>query len=160
MQSLSALVLWGPVWRPNQKDVPFREVAARQGVEHYFATSGCFERAEIRRLPGGGAALVPSTPELLSLATAQDPQPDRLIVVTVRELGPVIRFLGSPALIEGGTEVVLEVIVLDVRTGTPLASSRTHWQNGGAFVIKDTRTLPQDMSDALRAALSPARPPQ
>lgn len=153
-ESLSALVLWGPIWRPNQKDVPLREEAAQHGIEHYFASSKCFARVEIRRLPGGGSALVPPTSELLSLASAENPRPDRVLVVTVREFGPIIKLLSSAALVDGGTEVVLELTVLNVQTGSSLASFRTHWQNGGALVIKGVQTLPQDMSAALSAALS------
>jgi len=62
------------------------------------------------------------------------------------------------ALVEGGTEVVLELKVLDVHTGEPMANLHTHWQNGGAFVIKGVKTLEQDMSAALQAALAPAAP--
>jgi hypothetical protein len=76
----------------------------------------------------------------------------------VRELGPIIRLFGLPALVEGGTDVVLELKVFDVRTGESLADFRTHWQNGGAFVIKGVKTLPQDMASALEAALAPATP--
>jgi hypothetical protein len=33
---------------------------------------------------------------------------------------------------------------------------RAHWQNGGTFVIKGVKSLDQDMSAALAAALMPA----
>jgi len=155
---LSVLVLWGPIWRPNQKDVPLREEAAQRGLEEFFANSGCFTKVDIRRLSGGRSAIVPSDHELLSLASAASPTPDRLLVVAVRELGPIIRLFGLPALVEGGTDVVLELKVLDVRTGESLADFRTHWQNGGPFVIKGVKTLPQDMTSALEAALTPATP--
>jgi hypothetical protein len=78
-----------------------------------------------------------------------------VLVVVVRELGPVVQLLGSPALVEGGTDVVLELKAFDVRTGASLANFGIHWQNGGAFVIKGVQTLPQDMGSALQAALSP-----
>jgi len=136
-QRLSALVVWHPQWRHDQKDVAAREAAAQSGIEQFFAGSGCFAAAEVQR----GAVIPPR------------PAADRVIAITVRELGPVIRLLASPALVEGGTEVVLEVKVLG-RGGEPLADLHTHWQNGGAFVIKGTRTLAQDMSAALAAALA------
>jgi hypothetical protein len=157
-EQLSVLVLWGPIWRPNQKDVPLREDAALRGLEKFFAHSGCFTKVDIRRLSGGRSAIVASDHELLSLASAASPTPDRLLVVAVRELGPIIRLFGSPALVEGGTDVVLELKVFDVRTGESLADFRTHWQNGGTFVIKGVKTLPQDMASALEAALAPATP--
>src|SRR4051812_17808665 len=121
---LSALVLWAPQWRANQKDPAKREAAAQRGIEAFFGGSGCFARSEIRR----GTAL------------SSQPAVDRVIVVTVRELGPVLR-IGLPTPLEGGTEVSLDVKVLDPRKNEPLADLRTHWQNGGAFVIRGTWTL-------------------
>jgi hypothetical protein len=155
-EQLSALALWGPAWRTDQKDVPHREAAAQRGIEHFFDQSGCFSKVEIRRLPGDRSAFAPADLEILELARANKPTPDRLVVITVRELGPVVRLFGSPALVEGGTEVVLELKVLNVRTGESMANLHTHWQNGGALVIKGVKTLEQDMSAALQAALAPA----
>jgi len=34
-----------------------------------------------------------------------------------------------------------------------MANVRTHWQNGGTFVVKGVKTLDQDMSAALRTTL-------
>jgi len=152
-QGLSAIVLWGPIWRPNQKDVPLREEAARQGLEAFLASSGCFAKFHVKRLPGGGSAVVPADQELLSLASTMNPRPDRVVVITVRELGPIVKLFNSLALVEGGTEVVLGLIVIDANTGASLAHIQTHWQNGGALVIKGVSSLPQDMNAALRAAL-------
>ena len=154
-ESLSALVLWGTNWRANQKEVPLREEAARQGLEGFFATSGCYATVETRRLPNEASAVTSTDQELLSVASAANPRPSRLLVVTVRELGPVVRVFSSAALVEGGTEVVLELRVLDVGSGASLASFQTHWQNGGAMVIKGVSSLPQDMRAALREALQP-----
>jgi hypothetical protein len=154
-ESLSALAPWGTDWRPDQKDVPRREEAARQGLEGFFASAGCFTTVETRRLPPGAASAVPTDQELLSAASTASAKPDRVLVVTVRELCPVVKVFSSTALVEGGTEVVLEVRALDVRSGALLASFHTHWQNGGAMVIKGVSSLPQDMSAALREALQP-----
>jgi hypothetical protein len=153
-ESLSALVLWGTNWRPNQKELALREEAARQGLEEFFATSGCFATVETRRLPSQASAAL-SDRELLSAASAASPKPARLLAVTVRELGPVVKVFSSAALVEGGTEVVLELRVLDVGSGASLASFQTHWQNGGAMVIKGVSSLPQDMRAALHEALQP-----
>jgi hypothetical protein len=49
----------------------------------------------------------------------------------------------------------LELRVLDAGSGASLASFRTHWQNGGAMVIKGVSSLPQDMRAALYEALQP-----
>ena len=155
-EQLSGLVLWGPAWRADQKDVALREAAAQRGLEQFFAQSGCFSKVDVRRLAGDSSVIAPSDAQVLALAAASTLTPDRALVVKVRELGPVVRVLSSPALVEGGTEVVLEVRALNVRTGEPLANHRTHWRNGGAFVIKGVQTLEQDMGAALQAALTPA----
>jgi hypothetical protein len=155
-QVLSALILWGPAWRPDQKDVPERETAAQRGLDGFFASSGCFARFEVRRMSAQDLAAARGDLQLLSFARASAPAPDRVIVVTVRELGPVVKLLGSAALVEGGTEVVLDVRAVDARSGASLADFRTRWQNGGAFVIKGVASLSGDMSAALAAALSPA----
>jgi hypothetical protein len=154
-ESLSALVLWGTNWRANQKEVALREEAARQGLESFFTTSDCFATVETRRLPSEASALTPTDQALLSVASAANPRPARLVLVTVRGLGPVVKVFGATALVEGGTEVVLELRVLDAGSGASLASFRTHWQNGGAMVIKGVSSLPQDMHAALYVALQP-----
>lgn len=133
----AALVVWEPKWRPDQKDVADREAAAQRGIERFFAGSRCFARTEIRRDDG-------SVIELTG---------DRLVAIRVRELGPVVR-LGSPALVEGGTEVVLELKVLDSHSGQTLADLRTHWQSGGPGVIKGVGSLEEDLRAALAAVLT------
>jgi len=155
-QALSALVLWGPVWRPDQKDVPQREEAARQGLQHFLGTAGCFASYELRRLPGGGASVVPGDAELRALAAATRPPPDRVLVVTVRELGPVLKLQSAVPLVEGGTEVVLDLVALDAGRGTSIARFQARWRNGGTMVVKGVSSLPQDMSAAMSAATSSA----
>lgn len=152
-ESLSALVLWGTNWRPNQKDVTLREEAARQGLENFLASASCFATFETRRLPNAVSAVASTDEELLSSVSTAQAKPDRVLAVTVRELGPVVKVFSSAALVEGGTEVVLELRALDVHSGASLASFQAHWQNGGAMVVKGVNSLPQDMSAALREAL-------
>ena len=143
----SALVYWQPQWRPDQKEPALREAAAQRGIERFFGDLSCI--AAIRRHSGE----IPSDVELLRLAGS--PAPDRVVLVVVRELGPKL-VIGSPAIVEGGTEVLIDVRVLDVRSAQTLADARTHWQNGGTLVIKGVASLDQDMSAALAAALMPA----
>jgi hypothetical protein len=133
----STLVLWTTNWRPDQKDVANREAAAGRGLQQFFVHSGC--PVEIRK-----AASSPAVGKAY----------DQIIVVTVRELGPVVR-IGSPSVVEGGTEVVLETKILDGGTGKVLADLHTHWQNGGAFVLKGVATLEQDMTKALEETFKP-----
>jgi hypothetical protein len=143
----SALVYWTTQWRPDQKEPALREAAALRGIERFFGDLSCI--ADIRRNSGG----IPSDAELLRPAGA--PVPDRIVFIVVRELGPKL-VIGIPAIVEGGTEVLIDVRVLDVRGARSLAEVQTHWQHGGTFVIKGVKSLDQDMGSALAAALMPA----
>jgi hypothetical protein len=143
----SALVYWAPQWRPDQKEPALREAAAQRGIERFFGDLSCI--SGIRKHSGE----VPSDAELLRLAGS--PAPDRVVLIVVRELGPKL-VIGIPAIVEGGTEVLIDVRVLDVRGARSLAEVRTHWQDGGTFVIKGVESLDQDMRAALAAALMPA----
>jgi hypothetical protein len=126
-------------------------------MEDFFASTGCIDQFDIRRLSGPDAQARPSDAQLVQWALNVKPNVDRVILITVHELGPKILF-GVPVIVEGGTEVVLEIRALDARTSRPLADLRTHWQNGGTFVIKGVKTLPSDMKSALQAALMPESP--
>jgi hypothetical protein len=154
-EKVSVLVYWRPQWRPDQKAPPLREAAALRGIEDFFASSHCVANVGIRRLPSELSADVPSDEQLLRWGAATAPSPDRVLLIVVRELGPKL-VIGIPVLIEGGTEVVIDVRVLNVQTSKSMANVRTHWQNGGTFVIKGVKTLDQDMSAALRTTLMPA----
>ncbi|MFO1319510.1 MAG: hypothetical protein U1F52_07845 [Burkholderiales bacterium] len=147
---MSALVLWEPQWRTDQKEPARREVAAEQGIRDFVSRSGCLRAVDLRRFDTGSTA--PTDAMLLDLARQASPAPDRLVRIVVRELGPRLIF-GLPVIVEGGTEVVVDVRVLDARSARSMASARTQWRHGGPFVIKGVRSLPQDMSAALEASL-------
>jgi hypothetical protein len=157
-EAVSALVVWGPRWRPDQKDVPLREAAAGRGIERFFVTSRCFSRVRVLRATPARAAGELSTPEARALAADELVPPDRVLLITVRELGPVVRLFGSPALLEGGTEVVLEIRSVAAGTGDVLAEFGSRWEHGGPWVLKGVATLERDMDAALHAALRPATP--
>jgi hypothetical protein len=150
-QPYSALILWGPVWRPNQKDVPLREIAALQGIEDFSAHAACYASTTIRRLPGERSAERPTEAQVHDIATGVTPAPDRIVVLTVHELGPVLQINGPVAALGGGTEVVLEAQVYDGKSARQIAKRGVHWTNGGSFVIKGVKTLPMDMRSALDA---------
>jgi hypothetical protein len=143
----TALVVWAPKWRPDQKDVPLREAAAESGLKDFFARSGCFARADVHRIPE-----VSSDATRAQLASTQLPY-QRIIGVEVRELGPVIKLLASLALVDGGTEVVLRVVEYHAQSSNELRQFTVHWQHGGPGVIKGVASLPDDMQAALRAGL-------
>jgi hypothetical protein len=133
-----------------------REAAAARGLEEFFAFTTCVGKVDIRRLNRQGTTDQPSDEELLKLASTSTPDVDRVLLITVRELGPRL-LIGIPVIVEGGTEAVLEIRALDAHNAKSLADLKTHWQNGGTFVIKGVQTLPSDMRSALQAALMPDR---
>lgn len=141
--ALKVSVFWRTQWRADQKDVPEREAAAAQGFTRFFADGVCFKSATVARTQVGGSAFdVPAGS-------------DRLIVLTVRELGPVVKLLSSAALVEGGTEVVVDVAVHRPGAREPQQRYSIRWQDGGPGVVKGVQTLPADLAAALKAGLMP-----
>ncbi|MBI4978982.1 MAG: hypothetical protein HZC28_16000 [Spirochaetes bacterium] len=149
------VILWGTRWRLNQKDVPLREAAAERGIERFFSTARCFSKYRIFRSIGGRPALDLSAAELHAFAATNIAASDRILSITVRELGPVVKLFSSLALIDGGTEVVLDISEIVPATGETAGSFIAHWQNGGPWVIKGVATLEDDIVSALREAMSP-----
>lgn len=138
---LKAAVLWRTNWRPNQKDIAKREAAASQGIADFFADSRCFHSTVVARADSGRAR------------TAVPPGSDLLLVLTVRELGPTMKLLSSAALVEGGTEVVVDVARYLPGRIEPDRQFSIYWRNGGPGVVKGVCSLPADMTAALRAGL-------
>ena len=152
-RALTTVVYWGPKWRPDQKEPPLREAAALRGIEDFLGRTSCLAVSGIHRLSAEDTFL--SDEELVRLASSPSTKPERVLLIVVRELGPRLT-VGIPVIVEGGTEVLIEVRVLDSKSLAPLANARTFWRNGGSFVIKGVKTLDQDMSAALSAALMPS----
>ncbi len=148
--ALSTVVYWGAQWRPDQKEPLLREAAALRGIEDFLRRTSCLAVAGLHRLPDG--EVVPSAEALMRAVASASARPDRVVIVVVRELGPRIT-IGVPVIVEGGTEVLIDVRVLDAQLSTSLADARTFWRNGGTFVVKGVNTLDHDMSAALSATL-------
>lgn len=146
----SALVLWTPQRRPNQKDVPKREAAAEIGLKEFLQASGCFKSSELRRLPNITPAGVGAE------TTSTNGRFDKVITLTLRELGPVVKLLSTFALVEGGTEVLFQVAEYLLPEKVQTRTFTVHWQNGGPGVIKGVASLPQDMQAALIMGLQPS----
>lgn len=144
----SVAVLWGPLWRIDQKEPPLREAAALKGIQQFFTSQRCVTDVAIQRIaiPPQGERL--SDAALLEAAKALAPHADKVVLIVVRELGPKLR-IGLPTLVEGGTEVVVEVRVVDARRQMSEAQVQTHWQKGGPFYVKGIKSLDQDMQAAL-----------
>ena len=147
--SANAVILWTPRWRPDQKDVPEREKAAALGMATFFSESRCFASAAVQRLAEPSAAFMAA-----AVAQAQ-PRYDRVVTIVVRELGPIVKIGTSLALVEGGTEVVLELAEHVPAATAPHRTFTVEWRNGGAGVLKGVASLPQDMRAALSAAMQP-----
>jgi hypothetical protein len=145
-----ALVLWAPQWRPDQKDAAAREAAAAAGLASFFAGSGCFADTALRRASNLQPAAVAA--ELAGTGGRFD----TIVTIGVRELGPVVRLLSSAALVEGGTEVVLQVRAGSPQTVGQAREFMVHWRHGGPGVVKGVASLPGDMAAALGFALQPA----
>lgn len=148
--SIPTLVYWGTKWRPDQKEPQLREAAALRGIQDFLSRSGCLSVVAIHRLTTEQA--LASNEELMRSASSSNYKPERILLVVVRELGPRL-LIGIPVVVEGGTEVLVDVRVLDPTTSASLATTHTTWRNGGMFVIKGIKTLDQDMSAALDATL-------
>lgn len=153
-RAATALVLWAPDWRPDQKDAAQREEAAETGINNFLAQSGCFARSELRRLPDL------SQPSVAAQAVLGASQFTRIVGIGVRELGPVVKLFSSAALVEGGTEVVLQVSEYAVPGVTRSREFTVHWRNGGPGVVKGVASLPADMQAALQAGLQPGAVPR
>jgi hypothetical protein len=146
-EALSAVIFWETHWRPDQKDLSQREAAAQQGIENFFKTTGCFKQLHLVRQKV-------NKEDFSAVMLAMPFTPQRIVTLVVRELGPVLKLFASPALINGGTEVVLDIQAYAMPEAKLLADFSAHWENGGAGVIKGVATLTQDMQSALNASLN------
>jgi len=148
----TALVLWGPAWRENQKEAAFREEMASRAIERFFQDSSCYSKVEVLKSVAGRPAVGLSDAEALQLAASLNSHYDKIIFVRVEELGPLVVIYLAPILWEGGTEVVLRVRVLHADTSALETDIAIHWKKSGAFVLKGTKTLEQDLQAALASA--------
>lgn len=148
--SIPTIVYWGTKWRPDQKEPVLREAAALRGIQAFVRRADCLSVVAVDRLTS--EQVTSSNEELTRLASNFNPKPERVLLIVVRELGPRL-LIGLPAIVEGGTEVLIDVIVLKATTSESLATAQTLWRNGGTFVIKGVKTLDQDMSEALSSTL-------
>lgn len=147
--SARGLLVWAPAWRADQKDVAQREEAAGQGLQAFAREARCFASTGLRRAASAAEAA------RMAGALQAEGREDRVVVILVRELGPVLRIGASAALVEGGTEVVLDISVHAPPPGEPPRTFTARWSHGGAGVVRGVASLPADMRAALAAALQP-----
>lgn len=79
----------------------------------------------------------------------------KVVLIAIRELGPTVRIGDSLALVEGGTEVVLDISEYESAKTAPRRFT-VEWRNGGPGVLKGVASLPQDLQAALAAGLAPS----
>lgn len=144
----SARVLWVTKWRADQKDVPAREEAVSKGIHLFFDRPGCFASVSVERLPDNAQQAIDA------LVTGRSRYAEAVVVLAVRELGPTLKIGSSPALVEGGTEVVLDIAEYPPGRSTPRTFT-VWWRDGGPGTVKGVATLPQDLQSALAAGLQP-----
>jgi len=147
---LPTYIYWGPVWRKDQKEPLLREAAALRGINYFVDQNDCISVTKINRFSQGEQQL--SAQELLSLSLETTPKSDRILSINVRELGPRL-VIGLPVIIEGGTEVLIDIRVIDTRSSTTITDAKVLWRNGGMFVIKGVASLSSDLTSALNSAL-------
>lgn len=132
-----------------------REAAAGRGIKHFFTSSGCFATSTIVRKIGDREAIDFSLTEARALVPADSVVPSKVLFISVRELGPILKLQLYVPPIVGGTDVVLDIRAASLITGETTADFTAHWQNGGPWVIKGVGTLEQDIGAALQEALKP-----
>jgi hypothetical protein len=145
----TALILWGTAWRENQKETELREGMTSRAIAQYFNASSFYSPVKVLKLVGDREAVGLSDAEALKFALSTGVQYDKIIIIRVEELGPFVIIYLSPILWVGGTEVLLRVRVLDSNTSALESDIAAHWKDSGAFVLKGTKTLEQDLQSAL-----------
>jgi len=149
--TVRSVVYWQSQWRADQKEPAKREAAALAGIRDLLDRTECLEVTGLHRLPDAAGSF---DQDLLHRAAEDSPNAERVLVIVVRELGPRLE-IGLPVLLKGETEVHLELRVLDPLRSASLADAEVRWNHGGPFVVKGVKTLPADMSAALRILLRP-----
>jgi hypothetical protein len=142
-------ILWGALWRPDQKEPQLRESMAKQGIDQFISETKCINVVSNRKIELEQNA--PSNAKLIELVTVNNTE--QVIFILVRELGPTLE-IGIPAIITGHTETVLETKVINLPSQSVINDSKVHWRKGGMFVIKGTSSLPKDIASALKSILT------
>jgi hypothetical protein len=148
-RSATARVLRAAEWRAEQKDVVEREAAAAASLRDFFGSSAGFARSELRRTQ----RLSPTA--VSAQRTAQAGRFDRIVLIGVRELGPVVKLLSPASLIEGGAEVLLHVSAFPAAGEAPPREFTVHWRPGGPDVMMGVSCLPADRRATLVAGWQP-----
>jgi len=145
----SALVLWGTAWRTNQKEMQLREEKASKAISQFFGTRSCYATTIVLRTLAGRDTVTLSDIEAIELSSALPDRYDKIILLRIEELGPLLMIYLSPILWEGGSEAAVRVRILDVNSGSLDADVAMRRRNSGAFVLRGTKHLEEDLKAAL-----------
>jgi hypothetical protein len=143
------LVLWGVAWRSNQKEKERREQVAEDVIPRFFSETPCFTSTVVKKNIAGRDAIAMSDSEILKSDMVISGQFQKVIVVRLEELGPILMFNLSPILWSGATNVSLRVRVLDVVTSSLDSDITTDWIKGGAFNIRGAKYFAESLTAAL-----------
>jgi hypothetical protein len=148
------LVLWGAVWRNNQKEAASRKEIADRSITAFFNSRQCDSPATVLDSWQGRDAMMLTDAEAVEAAKSQPHPIGKIVFVRIEELGPFIKIYLSPILWEGGTNIVMRVRVLDAARQAVEADVTTNWTKGGAFVLRGVTSLDEDLAAALRRAFN------
>ncbi len=151
----SGAVYWGVLWRLDQKEKEIREGMARSALETFFAASPCFQTAVLVRSLTGRDSVLASDEQIL--ADARRRGVTKAVVLVVEELGPNVILYCSPILWATRNDIVFQVRLLDVKSGTLQARVGTRFERGGAFTFNGAETLSSDMVEALGVVFGAGR---
>jgi hypothetical protein len=138
------LVLWGTAWRSNQKEAGRREEIAAAGIAEFFN-----DKAVVRKTIGGKSATLLSDSQIFQSEELKTSHFERVIVLRIEELGPILTFHLSPILWNGSTDVSLHVRVLDRPSISLISEIGVHWEKGGAFEVRGASKLKEGLKSAL-----------
>ena len=142
------VIYWGTAWRKNQKEVLAREKYIDNGLNTFFYSNDCFETISISKKVNGNDVLLATDEELISAGAAIGA--DKVIKFRIEELGPNLYLYLSPILWETQNEVVLQIKILNTKTGKVESDISIQRKRGGAFTFNGAGSLPSDFAETLR----------
>jgi hypothetical protein len=148
------LVLWGVAWRSNQKEKERREQVAGEVIPRFFNKTPCGASAVVQKTIADREAVAMSDSEILKSGMVISGQFQKVIVVRLEELGPILQFYLSPILWSGATNVSLRIRVLDVATSSLESDITTDWMKGGAYNIRGAKYFAESLNAALETVFN------
>jgi hypothetical protein len=143
------LVLWGAAWRSDQKEKDRREQVASEVIRRFFHNASCCFSATVEKSIAGREAITMSDSEILKSDMVISGGFQKVVVLRLEELGPLLMIYLSPILWEGLTNVSLRIRILDVATSSLESDITIDWKKGGAFNIRGSKYFDESLTAAL-----------